>query len=145
MNTGFFVQELEVIEASAIQFQAACKEELEKAEQLIKAKGAVAPADYPVWHRYPFGDSSFLHEVSRWIAIARGLLQGNFPNAGDTLQGAITEILVQSCMWLAWRNVQAITEKVTEPEPVQEQPEDTTGPEPETKPKGLLSLRRPKR
>jgi len=144
MNTGFFVEELEVIEASAMQFQAACKEELDKIGRLIEGKGAIAPADYPVWHRYPFGEISYLHEVTRWIARARGLLQGCFPNAGETLQDAIMEIVVHSCMWLAWRNMQAITK----PEPIMDRPEDITGPEPEpepepeTKPKRRLSLRR---
>jgi len=149
MKTGLFSLELVAIGVSSEQFQVACKEALQIAGEVIAAKGDIASKDYPIWHGYPFGDVSFAHEISRWVAKTQGHLQGSSPDAVGPLNEAILEILMNACMWLTWRSMQAATAKVTEPEPIAERPEDTTGPEPElepepdTKPKRRLSLRRP--
>ena len=145
MNTGLFAQELDVIKVSADQFQAACKEALRMVEEIIAAKGDIAPKDHPLWHGFPFGDVSFAHEISRGVAKAQGRLQDSPPDCAIAPTGAILDILVNACMWQAWRSMQAATERALEP--VSEQPEEVAGPEPEpepeAKPKRRLSLRRP--
>jgi len=138
MTSALFADEQRVIETRTEQFRTACKQELERATTVIAAIIEGAPKDQPVWHDYPFGDASFAHELSKQTAKVLGVLRQIGAEKEDQ-EAAITNVLVQACMWLAWRKLKTPAVVATEAEaPSEPEPE----PEPKTKTKRRLSLRR---
>lgn len=133
MTIALFTNERDAIEVSTEKFQATCEQELQRAATVIASIVKEAPKDHPIWHDYPFGDVSFAHETSKRAARAQGVLR-QIGSEKEGQEAAITSVLIQACMWLAWRKLQTVD--IAANEPISE-------PESEPKAKRRLSLRRP--
>jgi len=95
------------------------KKELEEVDRIIQdtwgEKGEDYDVETPIWHRMPFGDASFAHELFKKADRGVALVKKGVEPTNESLDQNIVDIIVYGRAWLAVRRTLATLQCTSQP------------------------------